>query len=117
MKKGAGDITLLCVNFCTYYKPGKEEGLACQGFKVVRRLLEEGRPLSLAKRGITRGRAETANVLRAKICTNCSFSEADCDFLLTGGKALPCGGFAFLHRLLDAGEITVEKIEEAMVPS
>jgi predicted ATPase len=45
------------------------------------------------------------------MCGFCSFFESDCDFILTGGKALPCGGFVLLRQLLDAGEVTIEEIK------
>lgn len=111
MKKKADDMALLCANFCAYYKPGKKEGLACEGFRVVRRLLEEGRPVSFAKRGTHKGRTGSAGMLRATMCTNCAFSEAGCDFLLTNGEAQPCGGFVLLRHLLDEQEITIEQIQ------
>ncbi len=111
MKKKTGDMTPLCVNFCAYYKPGKKEGLACEGFRVVRRLLEAGRAFSFAKRRNAPVRSPSADMLRATMCTNCTFSEADCDFLLTNGEALPCGGFMLLHHLLDEEEITIKEIK------
>ncbi|HWR73799.1 MAG TPA: hypothetical protein VN604_11570 [Nitrospirota bacterium] len=111
MKKRADDMTPLCVNFCAYYKPGKTEGLACEGFRVVRRLLDEGRAVSFAKRRNASVRSPSAGMLRATMCTNCTFSEADCDFLLTNGEALPCGGFVLLRHLLDEGEITIQEIK------
>lgn len=115
MEKEADDILQLCKNFCTYYKPGKKKDLACEGFKVVRRLLQEARPISLAKRGAGRAQAPSADALREVMCINCAFSEADCDYIATGGKALPCGGFVFLRHLLDEERITKEEIKHRSV--
>ena len=32
----------LCRNFCPYYKPSKDEELACLGFTVIERLIGKG---------------------------------------------------------------------------
>jgi hypothetical protein len=101
----------VCINFCQYYKPGKKEGLECQGFVVVQRLLRGGRPVSQRRpqRTATPG-AQTVDKLKDKVCAACSFREADCDFILTNGSAAPCGGFALLSHLLGCGEIELEDI-------
>lgn len=111
MEKKSELAAILCLNFCAYYKPGKNEALACEGFAVVQRLIEGGRKLSLKKRGSSATKPATAQALRANVCRACSFHASDCDFILTGGKAAPCGGFALLSLLLDEGEITLEDIK------
>jgi len=45
------------------------------------------------------------------VCTVCSFQKADCDFILSGGTAPPCGGYALLLHLLGSGDLTLEEIE------
>lgn len=103
--------TTLCENFCIYYKPGKNEDLACEGFAVVHRLIEHGKKIHLAKRtDIIPGRA-TVDALRSNVCRICSFHAGDCDYILTGGKAAPCGGFVLLSHLLEGGEITAEELK------
>lgn len=111
MKKKREVGATLCVNCCTYYKPGKNEELACEGYAVVQRLIKSGKKISLEKRGKALSNDASAAALRANMCRACSFFQSDCDFILTGGKALPCGGFALLHHLLDSGEITVEDLK------
>ncbi len=111
MKKRSETDATLCANFCAYYKPGKNEELACEGLVVVRRLVEKGKKIPPAKRGAALANPLSADTLRNSVCMVCSFHESDCDFILTGGKAFPCGGFVVLSRLLDAGEITIEEIK------
>ena len=101
----------VCVNFCKYYKPGKNEELECRGFVVVQGLLNKGRALSQKRPGRRSSPgADTVNRLKGKVCAACSFRREDCDFILTNGTAEPCGGFALLSHLLGCGEITLEDI-------
>ena len=111
-KQGKAD-TRLCRNFCQYYKPGKNEELACQGFVVVHRLIEKGRRLSQEKpRRTAAPDARTIEGLKERVCTACSFRAADCDFILSGGTASPCGGYALLFHLLGRGDLTREELDE-----
>lgn len=105
--------TRLCKNFCRYYKPGKNEDLACQGFVVVHRLIEKGRHLSQEKpRRTKEPDTKTVEGLKERVCAACSFHVADCDFILTGGTASPCGGYALLLHLLGSGDLTLGEIPE-----
>ena len=111
-KQGKTDPTL-CRNFCRYYKPGKNEELACQGFVVVHRLIEKGRQLSQKKpRSISAPDAATIEGLKGRVCAACSFREADCDFILSGGTASPCGGYMLLFHLLGSGDLTLDELDE-----
>ena len=112
LRKKAKNDTTLCENFCTYYKPGRNEELECQGFVVVHQLIGKGRKLSQAKPGAASAPDErTREGLRGRVCSACSFREADCDFILSGGTAVPCGGFALLAHLLGIGDLKLEEIE------
>jgi hypothetical protein len=111
-KTGKADTTL-CRNFCQYYKPGKNEELACQGFVVFHRLIGKGRQLSQEKpRRTAVPDAGTIEGLKGRVCASCSFQKADCDFVLSGGTASPCGGYALLFHLLGRGDLTLEELEE-----
>jgi hypothetical protein len=101
----------LCRRFCAYYKPSKDETLACRGFLEVRRLAGEGGRFSFRdrRRSISR---ETADALRGKLCTACPFFKEDCDFILKSGKAPPCGGFLLLGQLVDEGAIAIDEVGE-----
>jgi hypothetical protein len=104
--------TALCESFCRYYRPGKNEELACQGFIVVHELIKRGKKISSERPGtMATPDARTREGLKKKVCAVCEFHAADCDFVLTGGTAAPCGGFALLSHLLGTGELTLEEIE------
>ena len=104
--------TTLCRNTCSYYKPGKNEEMACQGFVVVYRIMERGKKLSLSRPGNIAA-ASTLEGLRKRVCAVCSFQRSDCDFILTGGVAAPCGGVSLLSHLLEKGEVTLTEIDES----
>jgi hypothetical protein len=98
----------LCLKFCSYYKPGKNEELACRGYLVVERLSREGKSLV-----IENSSGELSPVLRDRLidvlCLACDFHEQDCDFM-QDRAARPCGGFVLLEKLLGSGVITIEDI-------
>ncbi len=115
MTKAAKRDTTVCRNYCAYYKPGKNEGMMCQGFVVVHGLLHGGKQISLERpASLAAPGAAAIEGLRKRTCAICSFREADCDYVLTGGTASPCGGFALLSHLLGSGEVTLEEIDEAI---
>lgn len=99
----------LCGNFCSYYKPSKDEELACRGFVVVKSLIEMGKQIPFEKAD-RRPSALTAEELRKILCPTCPFYGSDCDYILQEGEALPCGGFIFLGLLLDSGTIYIDDV-------
>jgi len=98
----------LCLNFCSYYKPGKNEELACRGYEIVQRLTQRGKLPELAggSREFDRARAES---LVQRMCVQCDFEPDGCDFMIDR-KAPPCGGFVLLAQLIESGVITIEDI-------
>ena len=111
MKKDPTTAETLCRNFCVYYKPAKKEELACRGFVVVQRLIEKGRAVPPVRTGAAVPLdSATRESLMRHVCRECDFREADCDFILTEGKAPACGGFVLLSYLLSGGEITIEDL-------
>jgi hypothetical protein len=114
MKRTSKEDTTLCLNFCVYYKPGKNEELMCRGFVVVQRLKSGRKRISLSRpEKIASADASGIDGLRRLLCAACEFREGDCDYVLTEGKAPSCGGFALLSHLLGSGQVTLEEIEEA----
>ena len=104
----------VCLPYCTYYKPGRNEELACQGFVVVQHLIDIGdisAGISLEKPVHPVPPPDgSESVLREHMCVACPFYEEDCDFILSGGSARPCGGFALLLHLLGTGSITIDYV-------
>lgn len=99
------DLTIkVCEGFCPYYKPDKDEGLACRGFLVIQRLLERNKEILFSDpgKGLTE---DIKDMLVRNMCTDCSFYEDDCDFADHKDGALPCGGFILLGNLLTEGII------------
>lgn len=99
----------LCMNLCPYYKPSKNNELACRGFLVIERLIKEGREIPLEKSDKRLDDA-TEKILIQNMCITCSFHENDCDFIQHKGKFLPCGGFILLGHLLEANIIAIDDI-------
>jgi len=108
------DISLhkkLCANFCQYYKPSKNEDLACMGFLIVERMLKEGMDIPFDKSERILDPA-TEGTLIQNVCVLCPFYESDCDFVKQRGKSLPCGGFVLLGHLLEEKVITVDNVKD-----
>lgn len=101
----------LCANFCQYYKPSKNEDLACMGFLIVERMLKEGMdiPFDKSERILDPATEET---LIQNVCVVCPFYESDCDFVKQRGTSLPCGGFVLLGHLLEENIITVDNVKD-----
>ncbi len=98
----------LCAKYCTYYKPGKNEALACRGYAVVERILQKKQSL-LVDCHLREFEHATISLIVKSMCTACDFHEHDCDFM-ESRKARPCGGFVLLAQLLGSGEITLKDI-------
>jgi hypothetical protein len=109
MKKDAYLCQTLCLMFCSYYKPGKNEELVCRGYAVVDRMRQRGRSVSF-KKSKKRAAPATVEDLRKALCAVCDFHEHDCDFFQD--RAAPsCGGFALLAQLLESGDIALQDIK------
>ncbi len=100
----------LCLQFCPYYKPSKNEELSCKGFLVVEELIREGREISFIKSDKLL-EAGTEKILRETLCVSCPFNESDCDYAQQEEGASPCGGFLLLGELLETQIVTVDNIK------
>jgi hypothetical protein len=103
MKNGAL-ASSLCAEYCVFYRPEKDEELACKGYLVVRRLVEQERDL-FSERGHGSLSIEAEDALFHAMCRECAFFGGDCDFASwkrgesprTSREAVkPCGGFLLL---------------------
>ncbi|HUJ19703.1 MAG TPA: hypothetical protein VL197_17075 [Nitrospirota bacterium] len=109
MRKDQGIGKTLCLNFCAYYKPGRNEELACRGYRVIERLTKQGRRIPLERKEQERD-AMTDDAVIRRLCVACDFRKDGCDFAMDR-KAQPCGGFLLLGQLLRAGIITPDDME------
>ena len=56
------DLTqAVCLRLCSYYKPGRNEELACRGYLVLERLALRGVPMRRRKGGATAGQDRLKN--------------------------------------------------------
>lgn len=108
MKGTSTLVKTLCLKHCSYYRPGKNEELACQGFRVVERLMQAGRTILMENPGVSANK-QVMDQLIQSLCSVCTFHEYDCDFF-QDGVSQPCGGFMLLSQLLGSGKITIAEI-------
>lgn len=101
----------LCLRFCPYYKPSKNEELACKGFLVVEELIKEGKEIPFIESGKCL-ETDTEMILRKNLCIPCPFYESDCDYAQHEEGSSPCGGFSLLGKLLETQILTVDNIED-----
>jgi len=102
-------VKMLCLKYCSYYKPGKSEELACGGYHVVERLMQAGRIRNPETSGGS-VKAEIVSDLVRALCNACPFHEHDCDFFQDRASR-PCGGFVLLSQLLAGEGITIDEIK------
>ncbi len=98
----------VCLQFCIYYKPGKNEELVCRGYQVVERLMREGKQVIVERSGSGHGPAENELVVQ-RLCGTCDFREDGCDFIVDR-NAPPCGGFLLLAQLISQGIVAAGDI-------
>lgn len=101
----------LCMSLCQYYKPTKDNALACMGFLVADHFVRKGRQFSFQKPVLTPD-IESDRTLINFICMKCPFYEGDCDFILGTQKALPCGGLMLIKYLYDSRIISLDDLDE-----
>ena len=104
-------IDNLCREWCPYYKQGKNEELACEGFRIIERLIREGKRLPFEKPAQMSG-PHRKKELMSLLCAGCPFHGEDCDFIQLKEGAPPCGGFTLVAHLLAAGVITIDNITD-----
>ena len=105
LKKG------LCSTLCPYYKPSKDEELACKGFLVIERLIRKGKKLPFKKSGRQFDSAVEESLVRY-LCSVCPFYDRDCDFFSKGEDSQPCGGFIALEYLIKERIVTVDDVKD-----
>jgi hypothetical protein len=102
-------VKVLCLPFCNYYKPGRNEDLLCRGALVVKRLMQSGRDVTAGETKLTCSNEAVPELVTRVLCDDCDFREHDCDFA-RDRRAKPCGGYVLLSRLLDSRTISIEDI-------
>ncbi len=109
-------IDYLCRPWCTFFKEGAKEDMACQGARVVEHLVTGGR-IAPAEIPPLKKNADLWNAYREEldgpVCGRCSFRSEDCDFRSEAppDNGEPCGGFILLAHLRKNGLIDESDIE------
>jgi len=110
MNKNVTLVQTLCLPYCHYYKPGRNEELLCRGAVVIQRLIESGWDLlSIEEKPGQDAGLEVQELITGLVCGACGFREQDCDFA-QDRTARPCGGFELISRLHRAGVVAREDI-------
>lgn len=111
MKKTPPLSQTICLKFCAYYKPGKNEELECRGYTVVEQLIRSGLE-GVFDTFEKEADPSATELIVQKICMNCDFFERDCDFMHDRATP-PCGGLVLLTQLLKKNRISIEDIVKA----
>ncbi len=108
----------ICRPFCSFFRPGEKEELACQGALAVERLAARG----VIDPGVLPGREwkredlwRTADpLLEGMVCGRCPFRDEGCDFRSAGrpDDAEPCGGYILLRILRKSGTLSTAPLKE-----
>ena len=96
--KEAVYTSLICKQFCSYYKSGKE-AIHCGGYSYLKKFLTPSELNELIK--ILR--CYDNLVLNEKLsflCAKCDFREDGCDFA-ENKTEIPCGGYLIISRILN----------------
>lgn len=100
----------VCRRFCRYYKPSKDESLACMGYLVIESLSKRGRPVAFPE-SAGNGVASVARLI-GSMCIRCPFYEDGCDFVQDVPGSSACGGFVVLDHMCETGVLSAEDIED-----
>lgn len=111
----------LCRPFCSYFRAGDKEEMACQGALVLAELVQRGRlapeefPASGEKERHLWQVEDKA--LERVLCRPCPFAVDGCDFHspLRSAATEPCGGYLLLQLLKERGAISRADLNEARV--
>ncbi len=104
---------IICLRFCPYYKPGKDEELECFGFTIIERLINKGIIIPLKDLQYEPDHTTKEELIQS-LCNFCPFSQNDCDFFAQKIDAKPCGGLIFLSRLIDNHRISINDIHHVI---
>ncbi len=88
--------SLICKDFCNYYKPGKEMEI-CGGYFYLKKFITPTELTSLIKIFNLKDE-EVIEKNSSFLCENCDFRRDGCDFFVSKSN-IPCGGYVIISRL------------------
>ncbi len=112
----------LCAQYCSFYKPDKDEEFACEGFFILKKLFEEGKKVPARTEKIVLGMKAEDDLFRV-VCKRCPFFGQDCDFAawkrgenrnVAREAVNPCGGFLCLGHCIEHGTVDIEDINRVI---
>lgn len=108
-------VKLICEHSCPFFKSGKKEDAACQGFIFFNECLNLERieeAYSILRKGISTWRSIDRNFMDRILCRRCSFLVGGCDFRdpQYQGESFPCGGYMVLGELWESGVSWLKEI-------
>ena len=109
-------VDYICRPFCTFFREGEKEEMACRGARMIELLVGEGK---LDPAGIPPLRKSPSVwrrhdvFLGLRVCGACEFRAEDCDYRSESPPedAEPCGGAILIALLLDSGMIEPAALE------
>jgi hypothetical protein len=117
----AAFASYLCRPFCSFFRAGDKEEMACQGALVLAELVQRGQlspehfPAAAAKeRHLWQ---EEDKALERALCLSCPFALDGCDFhsALRSPETEPCGGYLLLQLLKESGVISCAELNKVMI--
>ena len=101
--KEAAYNKVICRNFCSFYKEGKES-MVCGGYELLKKQLTSSELALLAgqirKPQVDLKRIPPVNkLLSDMVCRHCDFLADGCDFA-EDRSGPPCGGYILIERLI-----------------
>lgn len=115
MRKRPLVVKLICEHSCPFFKSGKKECSACQGFIFFNEYLNRERieeVYSILRKGISGWRLIDRNFMYHILCRRCPFLIGGCDFRDPEyqGESFPCGGYMVLAELWESGVFWLKEI-------
>lgn len=117
--KKTSAVELVCKRYCSYYKPGQKEEMACQGFKALHDFIE-AHPISahFPPKHNNAFKDQYHHLLHHTLCQYCDFLIDGCDFTdpQHTGQPLPCGGYIAADLVLQQPSTIADRVLESLIP-
>ncbi|MBN1841953.1 MAG: radical SAM protein [Deltaproteobacteria bacterium] len=112
-------VELVCKRYCSYYKPGQKEEMACQGFKAFHDFIES-HPANeyFPQEHNNPLQDQYHHLLHHTLCQYCDFLIDGCDFTDPEhtGQPLPCGGYIAADLVLQQPSAIADPFLESLIP-
>lgn len=115
MRKRPQVVKLICEHSCPFFKGGKKEDSACQGFIFFNQYLNVERiedVYSIVRKEMSAWRLVDRSFMYRILCRRCPFLTGGCDFRDPEyqEESVPCGGYMVLAELWETGTSWLKEI-------